>query len=77
MVQWWGFVALFVDQSIKIRVVVRKVGKDKLHFWSVMLYPNDYGPILLKRGTGKPNGDPGQVFHTLLTPVASTSTNQA
>lgn len=37
-VQWWGFVALFVKQRIKVRVVVRKVGEDKLHFWSVMLY---------------------------------------
>jgi hypothetical protein len=37
MVQWWGFVALFVKQEIMVRVVVRKVGDDKLHFWSVML----------------------------------------
>jgi len=37
-VQWWAFVALFVRQEIKIRVVVRRVGGGKLHFWSVMLY---------------------------------------
>ena len=37
-IRWWAFVALFVKQDIKVRVVVRKVGGGKLHFWSVMLY---------------------------------------
>jgi hypothetical protein len=35
--EWWGFVAAFIRQNIKIRVVVRRVGTGKLHFWSVML----------------------------------------
>jgi len=39
-VQWWGFVAAFIKQDIKICVVVRKVGKSRLHFWSLMLCPN-------------------------------------
>jgi hypothetical protein len=30
-VEWWGFVAMFVEQDIKVRVVVRKVGGGKLH----------------------------------------------
>ena len=38
LVQWWGFVALFVEQDIKMRIVVRKVGDGNLHFWSLMLY---------------------------------------
>ncbi len=38
MVEWWGFVAIFVKQDIKVRVVVRKVGDGALHFWSVMPY---------------------------------------
>jgi hypothetical protein len=37
MVQWWAFVALFLKQDIKVRVVVRKIGGGELHFWSVML----------------------------------------
>jgi hypothetical protein len=37
MIQWWSFVAFFVKENIKVRVVVRKVGTHKLHFWSVML----------------------------------------
>jgi hypothetical protein len=36
LVQWWGFVAIFIEQDIKIRVIVRKVGEGQLHFWSVM-----------------------------------------
>jgi hypothetical protein len=38
MVQWWGFVTIFIEQEIKVRVVVRKVGEGNLHFWSVMPY---------------------------------------
>jgi hypothetical protein len=38
LVQWWGFVAIFVEQEIKVRVVVRRVGNGNLHFWSVMPY---------------------------------------
>ena len=36
-VQWWSFVALFVKQDVKVRVLVRKLGDDRLHFWGVML----------------------------------------
>jgi hypothetical protein len=38
LVEWWGFVAMFVEQDVKVRVVVRKVGDGDLHFWSVMRY---------------------------------------
>ena len=38
LIEWWAFVAIFVKQEIKIRVIVRKVGDGKLHFWSVMPY---------------------------------------
>jgi hypothetical protein len=37
-VEWWGFVAIFVKQDIKVRAIVRKVGDGNLHFWSVMPY---------------------------------------
>jgi hypothetical protein len=37
LVQWWSFVHFFKNEHIEVRVVVRKVGKGKLHFWSVML----------------------------------------
>jgi hypothetical protein len=45
MIQWWGFVAIFVTQDIKVRVIVRKAGDGNLHFWSVMPYAK------LKKGT--------------------------
>jgi|SRR5580698_4561053 len=35
-VEWWGFVAIFVKQDIKVRVIVRRVGDGNIHFWSVM-----------------------------------------
>ena len=38
LVEWWGFVSIFVKQEIKVRVIVRKVGDGNLHFWSVMPY---------------------------------------
>lgn len=38
LIEWWGFVAIFVKQDIKVRVIVRKVGDGNLHFWSVMPY---------------------------------------
>jgi hypothetical protein len=38
LTEWWGFVAIFIEQDIKVRVVVRKVGEGQLHFWSVMPY---------------------------------------
>jgi len=44
MVEWWGFVAIFVEREIKVRVVLRKVGEGNIHFWSVMPYSH------LKRG---------------------------
>ena len=36
MVQWWCFTALFLNRALNVKVVVRKVGDGKLHFWSVM-----------------------------------------
>jgi hypothetical protein len=44
-VQWWGFVALFVRQDIKVRVIVRRVGGGRFHFWSVMLSKKPSRPI--------------------------------
>jgi len=38
MIEWWGFVAIFVPQDVKVRVIVRRVGEGSLHFWSVMPY---------------------------------------
>jgi len=38
MIHWWGFVALFIREQVKIRVVVRQIGTGKLHFWSLMPY---------------------------------------
>lgn len=38
LVEWWGFVAIFVGQDIKVRVVLRRVGDGNLTFWSVMPY---------------------------------------
>jgi hypothetical protein len=38
LVEWWGFVAIFVKQDIKVRVIARKVGDGNVHFWSVMPY---------------------------------------
>lgn len=38
LVEWWAFVAIFVPQEIKVRVIVRRVGEGKIHFWSVMPY---------------------------------------
>lgn len=36
MVEWWGFVAIFVEQDIKVRVVLRRIGDGNIIFWSVM-----------------------------------------
>jgi hypothetical protein len=36
MVQWCSFTALFLRRGLRVKVVVRKVGDGKLHFWSVM-----------------------------------------
>lgn len=49
LIEWWGFVAIFVKQEIKVRVIVRKVGEGKLHFWSVMPYTK------MRRGDHIPN----------------------
>jgi hypothetical protein len=38
LIEWWGFIAIFVKQDIKVRVVVRRVGDGNPHFWSVMPY---------------------------------------
>ncbi|MEK7193632.1 MAG: hypothetical protein AAB652_02480 [Patescibacteria group bacterium] len=38
MIEWWGFIAIFVKHEIKVRVVLRKVGEGNIHFWSVMPY---------------------------------------
>lgn len=41
MVQWWCFSALFLNRSLEVKVVVRKVGDGGLHFWSVMAHKLD------------------------------------
>jgi hypothetical protein len=33
--EWWGFVAIFIEHDIKVRVIVRKLGDGNLYFWSV------------------------------------------
>lgn len=38
MVEWWGFIAIFVEHDIKVRVVLRRVGDGNITFWSVMPY---------------------------------------
>ena len=38
MVEWWGFVAIFIERDIKVRVVLRRVGDGNITFWSVMPY---------------------------------------
>jgi hypothetical protein len=53
MVQWWGFVAIFERQNIRVHVVVRKVGGGKLHFWSVMLDTKRYRPVTPKHRVRK------------------------
>ena len=37
-VQWWGFVATFVENHVKIRVIIRKIGTGPLHLYSLMPY---------------------------------------
>jgi hypothetical protein len=46
LVEWWGFIAIFIEQDIKVRVIVRRVGNGNYHFWSVMPYSK------LRRGNG-------------------------
>ena len=41
MIEWWGFIAIFVKHEIKVRVVLRKVGEGNIHFWSVMQKRNN------------------------------------
>jgi len=38
LVEWWGFIAIFVEQDIKVKVVLRRVGSGNITFWSVMPY---------------------------------------
>ena len=38
MVEWWGFVAIYVQQDIKVRVILRRVGNGNITFWSIMPY---------------------------------------
>lgn len=38
MVEWWGFIAIFIEQDIKVRVILRRVGNGNITFWSVMPY---------------------------------------
>ena len=43
IVQWWTLAELFRRESVTVRIVVRKVGEGKLHFWSVMRHTNGFG----------------------------------
>lgn len=36
MVEYWGLVAITGNNSIKIRVILRRIGDGKIIFWSVM-----------------------------------------
>jgi len=35
-VQYWALEAIVGKQNVKLKVVLRKIGTGKLHFWSVM-----------------------------------------
>lgn len=35
-VEYWGLEAVVGKQNVKLKVVLRKIGTGKLHFWSVM-----------------------------------------
>ena len=48
MVEWWGFVAIFIKQDIKVRVVLRRIGDGNVHFWSVMPYTHFRGDMRQK-----------------------------
>ena len=61
IVQGWCFEEHFKEQGMKVRVVVRKVGNGKLHFWSVMLHTrwsDQMTPIVFsrKRDEVRPRG---------------------
>lgn len=53
LVRWWAFIALFVKQDIKVRVIVRKVGCGKPHFGSVMLYKKPHRRPTRRRLVGR------------------------
>lgn len=38
MVEWWGFVAIYIEYDIKVKVILRKVGNGEITFWSIMPY---------------------------------------
>jgi len=35
-IEYWSLVAVVGKQSLKLRVILRKIGDGKLHIWSVM-----------------------------------------
>ena len=37
-IEYWGMVAIIGENNFKIRVVLRRVGKGRITFWSVMPY---------------------------------------
>lgn len=37
-IEYWGMVAIIGKNNFKIRIVLRRVGKGKISFWSVMPY---------------------------------------
>ncbi len=45
LLQWWTFAEFFRKKGVGVRVVVRKVGNGRLHFWSVMLDTNGMGQV--------------------------------
>ena len=73
MVQWWTFAELFRKERITVRVVVRKVGNGRLHFWSVMLHTNDVGLGTPKLPTVDVRRRPGSASLVRMTDVASTT----
>lgn len=57
-VEYWGLVAIqniFDSKKTRIRVIVRRVGDGKLHFWSVM--PNWKQIMVGENGIFKKVGD--------------------
>ena len=35
-IEYWGLTAVVGKQNVKVKVILRKVGTGKIHFWSVM-----------------------------------------
>ncbi len=39
-IEYWSLIATVGQQKVKIKVIIRRIGDGKLHFWSVMKVPS-------------------------------------